>query len=180
MIKKTFLGILALIAILLGAAAMKPGDFRVERSATIAASPDVLFGHVNDCKKFESWSPWQKLDPNLKNVYSGPPSGVGASCTWSGNTQVGEGTCTIVESIPSQLVRQKLEMRKPMAGTNTADFTFTPEGEKTKVTWAMYGPQPYIGKVMSLFIDCDRMCGDLFVEGLKNLERVATQSPSQM
>src|SRR5947207_2715339 len=114
MIKKILLGLLALIAIVLVVAAMKPDDFRVERSATVSAPPAVVFEYVNDAKKFEQWNPWQKLDPNIKNTYSGPPSGVGAACSWSGNREVGKGTSTIIESKPGELVRQKLEMQEPM------------------------------------------------------------------
>ena len=43
MIKKILLGLLAIIAIVLIAAAMQPASFRVERSATIAATPQALF-----------------------------------------------------------------------------------------------------------------------------------------
>jgi uncharacterized protein YndB with AHSA1/START domain len=179
MIKKILLGLVALLAIVLMVAATKPNVFRIERSITIAAPAAVLFDYVNDAKKFEQWNPWQKLDPNIKNIYSGPPSGVGAACTWSGNADVGEGTSTIIESKPGQLVRQKLEMRKPMESICTTDFTFSSEGDKTKVTWAMYGAQPFIGKVMSLFIDCDKMCGDQFIEGLNQLDRIVTAAPPQ-
>jgi len=34
----------------------------------------------------------------------------------------------------------------------------------------MYGKQPFIGKVMSLFINCDKMCGGQFDKGLSNLD----------
>ena len=173
MIKKTFLAVAAIIIIFLIVVAVQPNEFKVERSATIAAAPDVLFEFVNVGKKFEQWNPWDKLDPNIKNTYSGPPSGVGAACTWSGNDEVGAGTSTIIESRPNELIRQKLEMTRPMASTCTVEFTFKPDGDKTVVTWKMFGPQPFIGKAMSLFIDCDKMCGDQFEMGLKELEVVA-------
>ena len=179
MIKKILLGLVALIAIVLIAAAMKPNEFRVQRSAAIAASPAVLFEQVNDHHKFENWNPWQKLDPTIKNTYSGPTSGVGAACSWVGNSEVGEGSCTITESKPGELVRMRMDWKKPMEGTSTVDFTFKPDGNKTVVTWSMYGPQPFIGKLMSLFIDCDKMCGDQFEKGLKNLEGIVAAAPSQ-
>jgi uncharacterized protein YndB with AHSA1/START domain len=172
MIKKILVGFIAVIAILCVIIATRPDTFRVERSATIAASPAALFEQVNDSRKFEAWNPWQKIDPNIKNTYSGPPAGVGASCSWVGNNEVGEGTSTIIESKPGELVRMKMEFRKPMAGVSTVDFTFKPEGDKTVVTWSMYGPQPFIGKAMSLVMDCDKMCGDQFEKGLANLAAV--------
>src|SRR3954466_7836060 len=109
MVKKIFIGLLALIVILLIAIVTRPADFRVERSATLAASPAALFEHVNDHHKFAVWNPFMKLDPNVKNTYRGPESGVGAVCSWDGNKDVGAGTCTITESKPGELVRFQMD-----------------------------------------------------------------------
>jgi hypothetical protein len=44
------------------------------------------------------------------------------------------------------------------------------KGDFTQVTWAMHGQQPYVGKLMSLFMDCDKMIGKDFEAGLANLK----------
>jgi hypothetical protein len=95
---------------------------------------------------------------------------VGSAYTWSGNREVGEGTMTIIETKPGELVRARMDFRKPFAATNTVDFTFVPEGHHTLVGWSMYGPNNFMGKAISLFIDCDKMCGDQFSKGLQNLK----------
>ena len=173
MIKKIVIGLTAIIAIFIIVVAMRPADFRVERSATLAASPAALFEHVNDHHKFAVWNPFMKLDPNVKNTYGGPDSGVGAVCSWEGNSKVGAGSCTIIESKPSELVRCRMDWKRPMEGTSTVDFTFKPEGGKTIVTWAMYGKNNFMGKLMSVFMDCDKMCGPQFEKGLADLGAVA-------
>ena len=173
MIKKIVLGFFAIIALVLVAASFRPNDIRVTRSATLAATPVALFEHVNDHHKFNAWNPWLKLDPNVKNTYSGPDAGVGAVCSWQGNSEVGAGTATIIESRPGELVRFKMDWKEPMSGTSTVDFTFKPEGDKTIVTWDMYGPNSFMGKLVSLFIDCDKMCGDQFENGLVSLGKAA-------
>ena len=175
MIIKVLIGVAAVIAIILVAAATRPADFRVERSATLAASPEALFEHVNDHHKFAVWNPFLKLDPNVKNTYSGPASGVGAVCAWEGNKDVGAGSCTIIESKPAELVRCRMDWIRPMKGTATVDFTFKPANEKTVVTWAMYGKNGFMGKLVSLFINCDKMCGPQFEKGLANLGEVAAR-----
>ncbi len=182
MLKKILLGLAIFIVAFVIVVATRPADFRVERSATIAAPAQALFEQVNDHRKFAVWNPWLKLDPNVKNTYSGPDSGVGAACSWEGNNDIGAGSSTIIESKPGELVRQRMDWLKPMEGTNTVDFTFKPEGDKTVVTWAMYGKNGFMGKMMSLFIDCDKMCGDQFVQGLKNLSDVVTaaQQPAKV
>jgi uncharacterized protein YndB with AHSA1/START domain len=172
MFKKILIGLAVVILVFLIVIAVQPADFRVTRSATIAASPAALFEQVNDVQKFGAWNPWQELDPNIKNTYSGPPAGVGASCSWVGNREVGAGASTITESRPGELVRFRMDWKEPMEGTSTVDFTFKPEGDKTVVTWDMYGPNSFMGKAVGLFIDCDKMCGDQFEKGLANLAAV--------
>lgn len=172
-IKKILLSLAVVIAVFLIVVATRPADFRVERSATIAASPSALFEQVNDHRKFAVWNPFMKLDPNVKNTYSGPDSGVGAVCSWDGNSDIGAGSATITESKPGELVRQRMDWKRPMEGVATVDFTFKPEGDKTVVTWAMYGKNGFMGKAVSLFMDCDKMVGPQFEKGLAELGKVA-------
>src|SRR6185503_15235131 len=174
MIKKILLGLVTVIALFLLYAATRPADFRVERSLAIAASPLALFEQVNDHHKFNAWNPFLKLDPNVKNTYSGPASGVGAVCSWDGNKDIGAGSATITESKPGELVRMRMDWKRPMEGIATVDFTFKPQADKTLVTWAMYGKNNFMGKVVSVFIDCDKMCGPQFEQGLADLGKVVT------
>lgn len=180
MIKKILVGLVAVIAIFLIVVAMRPADFRVERSATIAAPAAALFEQVNDHHKFAVWNPFMKLDPNVKNTYSGPESGVGAVCAWDGNKDIGAGSATITESKPGELVRMRMDWIRPMAGVATVDFTFKPDGDKTTVTWAMYGKNGFMGKAVSLFMDCDKMCGPPFEQGLAELGKIVTAAPAAL
>jgi hypothetical protein len=178
MITKVLIGFGALLVVFLVVVATRPAAFRVERSATLSASPAALFEHVNDHRKFAVWNPFLKLDPNVRNTYSGPESGVGAVCSWDGNRDVGAGSCTIVESKPGELVRCRMDWRRPMEGTAMVDFTFKPQGNQTVVTWAMYGKNSFVGKAMSLFMDCEKICGPQFEKGLADLGAVAAATPA--
>ena len=170
MLKKILLGLAAGIVIFLLVVATRPADFRVQRSATIAAPAPALFEQVNDHRKFNAWNPFLKLDPNVKNTYSGPESGVGAACSWDGNNDIGAGSATITVSKPGELVRMRMDWKRPMEGVATVDFTFKPDGERTVVTWAMHGKNNFMGKLVSLFMDCDKMCGPQFEQGLASLK----------
>jgi hypothetical protein len=178
MIKKILLGLVGVLVIFLIVVATRPADFRVERSATIAAPAQALFEQVNDHHKFSAWNPFMKMDPNVKNTYSGPESGVGAVCAWDGNKDIGAGSSTITESKPGELVRERMDWIRPMAGVATVDFTFKPDGDKTVATWAMYGKNGFMGKLVSLFMDCDKMVGPKFEEGLAALGKVVTAAPA--
>ena len=177
MIKKVLLGLVAVIVIFLAVAAMQPADFRISRSATIAAPPSALFEQINDLRKFQDWNPWAKFDPNAKTTYTGPPSGVGSAYSWAGNGEVGEGTMTITESRPGELVRAKMEFNKPMQATNIAEFTFKPEGDKTLMTWSMSGTNGLVAKAFGLLIDCDKMVGSEFEKGLAKLKSITETAP---
>jgi uncharacterized protein YndB with AHSA1/START domain len=176
-----FLKILLAFVVLVGALvvfiATRPSDFRITRSATIAAAPETLFTQVNDLHRWNSWSPWAKIDPNAKQTFSGPPAGVGASSTWAGNNEVGEGRMTITESRPNDLVQLRLEFFKPFQATNVAEFTFQPEGAQTLVTWTMTGKNNFIAKAFGLVVDCDKMVGGQFEQGLAQL-RATVDSPA--
>jgi uncharacterized protein YndB with AHSA1/START domain len=176
MIKKVLLGLVVIIALILLYAAFQPSKFRIERSRSIAASPDLLFAQVNNHRNFAEWNPWEKMDPSSKTDYTGPDAGVGAVASWAGD-KVGEGSATITESKPGELVRQRMDWKKPMEGASTVEFTFVPDGDKTTVTWAMFGENNYAGKLMSVFMDCEDMCGSAFEEGLADLEKVVTETP---
>ena len=178
MLIKILIGLIAAIAILLILVALRPADFRVERSATLSATPIALFDQVNDHHKFAVWNPFMKLDPNVKNTYSGPDAGVGAICSWDGNSKIGAGSATIIESKPGELVRQRMDWKRPMEGTSTVEFTFKPAGDKTVVTWRMYGKNGLMGKLVSLFMDCEKMVGPQFEQGLAELGRVVAPALS--
>ncbi len=172
MIKKILLGLAALIILVCIVASFQSDDLRVTRSATLAAPPEAVFKVVNDFRQWDGWSPWSKLDPAMKKSLEGPPEGVGAIYRWSGNNQVGEGSTTLTESKPVEKIGMKLAFVRPFAGTSDVQFTFAPEGAGTKVTWTMHSKKPFLGKVMGLFMDCEKMCGDQFSEGLASLGKI--------
>jgi Polyketide cyclase / dehydrase and lipid transport len=170
------LGVVAVIAVLVAFIASRPSEFRTTRSAKMAAPPSEAFNQVNNLRNWDAWSPWAKLDPDCKNTFEGPSAGKGAKRHWAGNKQVGEGRMEIVESRPSELVRLRLDFLKPFKATNTAEFTFKPDGKHTNVSWSMFGRNNFMFKAMGLFMDCDKMVGGQFEQGLANMKDVVEQS----
>jgi hypothetical protein len=174
MIKKILIGLIVLIAAFAGVVAMQPSEFTVERTAAIAAPPAAVFEQVNDLRKWDSWSPWAKLDPNAKVSFDGPQSGKGAGFAWSGNDYVGEGRMTVVESRSAELVETDVKFLKPFEGTSSSKFAFKPDGDKTAVTWTMNGNNDsFIAKAMCLVMNGRKMMGGEMEKGLANLKSVA-------
>lgn len=177
MLVKILIALAVVVAGLVVVIALQPADFRVSRTATIAAPAPVVFAQVNDFHNWTAWSPWAKLDPAMKQTYEGAAAGPGAVYAWVGNREVGEGRMTIVESRPSDLIRVKLDFVKPFAGTSVAEFTFRPEGDRTAVTWTMTGEKNFVAKAIHLVMNMDRMIGDQFDKGLAAMKTVAEAAP---
>ena len=168
------------LVLLLGAAAVavwfQPDDYRLTRTAVIAAPPATVFAQVNDLRKWDDWSPWAKLDPAAKVTFSGPQAGVGASFKWDGNDKVGAGTMTITESKPNERIATRTDFVKPFAGTSNADFIFSASGDQTNVIWTMSGTHNFIGKAMCLVMSMEAMLGPDFERGLAQLKQVSEGS----
>jgi hypothetical protein len=154
------------------AAVTQPDTFRVERAATINAPAEKLVGILSDLRRGAEWSPYEKKDPAMKKTFSGPTSGPGATLAWDGNGDVGAGSLTVAAVTPSK-VTLNLAMTRPMTANNIVEYTFTPQGDATAMTWAMRGPMPLISKVICVFMDFDRMIGADMERGLKDLKALA-------
>jgi uncharacterized protein YndB with AHSA1/START domain len=165
--------VVVLLVILLIAASTRPSSFRVQRSAKIKAPPERIYSILSDFHRWSSWSPWEKMDPAMTRTHSGAESGKGAAYAWKGNKKVGEGRMEITEVSPPLKITIKLDFLKPFEAHNTAEFTLEPQGDATQITWAMTGPQAFMMKVMSLFMNMDQMIGKDFEAGLANLKTIA-------
>jgi len=172
MFKKIVMIVVVLLALFLGYAATKPNTFHVERRIAITVPPEKIFPFVNDYHNWALWSPWEKLDPNMKRTYNGPASGKGAVYEWAGNKEVGEGRMEITDSIAPSMITIAMHFIKPFEGRNIAEFTLQPKDGSTEVVWAMYGPQPFMCKVMSTFFNMNQMIGKEFETGLANLKTI--------
>ena len=171
------LGVVAVIVIalviIITMAASKPDTFRVERTATIKADPGKVFSSINDFHNWTAWSPFEKLDPNMQTTFTGAPSGKGAVYEWKGNSKAGAGRMEILESTAPSKIVIKLDFLKPFEGHNTSEFTMSPRGNTTEVSWAVYGPSPFMMKIMHVFMNMDQMMGKDFETGLASLKTVS-------
>jgi uncharacterized protein YndB with AHSA1/START domain len=173
MLKTIAIVVVVLLAAVLIFASTKPDTFRVQRGATIKAPPEKIFAFLNDFRRWDAWSPWEKKDLAMKRTYSAQTSGKGAEYAWEGNKDVGQGRMEIAESSPPSKIAIKLDFLKPFETHNMVEFTLEPKGDSTNVTWAMQGPAPYISKLMQVFVNMDSMVGKDFETGLGNLKAVA-------
>jgi Polyketide cyclase / dehydrase and lipid transport len=168
------IGVVVAVAIagILLYAATKPDSFRVQRVVLINAPSDKVFPLINDIKAWTAWSPYEKKDPAMKRSYGAVTAGKGATYAWEGDKNVGQGSMEMIESSPQKVVI-KLDFLKPFEAHNIGEFILEPKGDSTSVTWAIYGPSPFMSKVIGTFINIDDMIGRDFEKGLADLKAAA-------
>lgn len=146
-------------------------SYLVSRSVEIAAPPASVFPHVNDLHRWQQWSPWEGIDPELRRRYSEPANGVGATYHWEGNSKAGKGSMEITHSEESK-VGIDLHFDKPFKAENTVAITLAPTATGTLVTWAMSGQKNLFLRLASPVINMDKMLGKDFEKGLAQLKAV--------
>ncbi|MBO9522371.1 MAG: SRPBCC family protein [Nocardioidaceae bacterium] len=149
-------------------------EFTVSRRTTIAAPAEKVRPLIEDFHAWQSWSPWEGLDPNLERTYTGPDSGVGAHYAWKGNSKAGQGSMEITGITPER-IDITLAFLKPWKATNQVHFEVTSEGQSTEVTWTMAGEHRGLGRLFALFMNMDKLVGKDFEKGLAGLKQQAEQ-----
>jgi Polyketide cyclase / dehydrase and lipid transport len=175
MLRKLLGALVVIVVVLLGVAYMLPRQVHLERSIVIDRPATAVFPLLNAPKRFNEWSPWKDLDPNVRMSYSGPESGVGAAMAWNGNSKVGKGSQIITESVGDQRVRTDLDFGE--MGTAKAEWVLSAEGAGTKLLWTLdadVGRNP-LGRYMGLFMD--KMVGPDYERGLKQLRELVEKAP---
>ena len=160
---------------------LQPDRFRVSRSIVVNVSPQQIFPQIDNLRNFNQWNPWAKMDPKSKETFDGPDHGVGAKMSWEGSPKVGKGSMTITEVRSNEYVQCEMKFIEPMAAVHTAEFNLHKDAanDVTTVTWSLSGENGFFGKLMSLIFSQDKMIGEPFEQGLKELkERLESETAS--
>jgi hypothetical protein len=117
MIKTIAIVIVVVIAAILIFAATKPETFTVQRAASIKAPPEKIFAVLDDFHNWGVWSPWEKMDPDMKRTFSGAANGKGAVYEWQGNSKVGQGRMEIHRRDCAHASRDQARFHQALRGT---------------------------------------------------------------
>lgn len=177
MLKKVLIAVAVVVAALIVIIAKQPENFSVTKNLAVDATQGEIFANINDLNKWESWSPWAKLDPSAKATVEGSTAGAGSTMKWSStNKEVGEGSMKIVESVLNEFVKLELVMVQPYKFTSNVDFSLKPINDKqTIVTWTISGKKTFAAKAMSLFSNCEEKLSKTMDDGLANLRKVSEE-----
>jgi hypothetical protein len=155
---------------------MAASSFEVKRSTVINAPAPTIQLLIEDFQQWPKWSPWEKIDPQMRREYTGPTYGVGSNYAWSGNRKAGSGRMEITGAEPGR-VDLDLDFTAPMKTQNKLTFDLLPKGEATEVTWTMTGTQTGIWKLIGKVYPMDKLVGKDFEKGLAQLKTSAETAP---
>ncbi len=146
--------------------------YEVVRRTTIDATPDAVFELMADLTRYDEWSPWADLDPDLTVTHGGTPGTVGSTYAWTGNRKVGAGSMELTEVEAPGRIAVDLRFLKPFKSEAGVEWLVEPAGDGASVAWRMTGTRTRMVKIMGVFGQTmDKMVGSDFEKGLANLKR---------
>ena len=159
-----FVGVLVLIAIVLGF--VGPKSFDVNRTAIIPGSPEQVWPYVSSLKNMQLWSPWAEKDTAMVVEYTGTDGTVGSMSSWSGNSDVGQGSQTISKLEPTSYAETELKFLKPMENGFTGYISLKDTTGGT-----------FMGRFMGSIMNMDKMMAPDFEIGLTKLTELVAAAP---
>lgn len=169
--KKLLYIILVLIAVVLIAVFAVSEKYHFEKSVVVNAPVEKVYPHIASTKAFNEWNPWLKLDPAMKMEYSGTQGQIGDRYCWdSKNDDAGAGCQEIVELVPNQKQKTKMEFKRPFEDTSYSEIILTPQGNQTKVTWTLDSELERPKNLMAFFMN--GMMDKSYGEGLTKLKEI--------
>ena len=178
MIKKLLIAVglfVVLVVVIVGiGAAVAPTECKIEREVTINRPKAAVFDYVRFLKHQNTWGPWAKRDPQLKQEYRGSDGSVGFVSAWkSENGELGSGEQEITRVVDGERIETQLRFNEPFENKGDAFMTTEAAGpETTKVKWGLKTQFPRPLNAMLLVVDMDKMMGADLEEGLSSLKKV--------
>jgi uncharacterized protein YndB with AHSA1/START domain len=172
------LGLLGLVVVFLAVGLLLPSQFKVERTATIAAPPEQVYALIADPREWKRWSVWNQRDPAMKITYGGPSSGLGARWSWESQSE-GNGSMEFTEGTLPERITYKLTFAD-FGMTSTGRLMLSPAdaGGKpgTRISWTNEGDMGSnpVNRWFGVFMD--KLVGPDFEAGLANLKKLAESS----
>ena len=169
--------IVVLVAAVLGVAAISPQDYALKKEIVINKNASEVFDYVKYLKNQRNYSPWAKMDPNMKTDYKGDDGTVGFISSWeSDNKKVGKGEQEILKIVEGERIDSELRFYEPFVATDKAYMITESESDNsTKVIWGFDGHMSFPMNILIQIMDMDKELGVPLQQGLENLKMLLEQ-----
>ncbi len=161
----TVTAIIAAIALI---ALFLPRKVVVTRQANVALRPEDVITLVASTEGFQTFNPYCTKDPDLKIAPFGPTEGIGSGFRFEGKE--GKGTQTVTD-VSATRVTHLIDLGAMGKPVQTIEAEATDTG--SRVTWTVVSDMGYnpVFRIFGLFMD--RMLGQTYELGLKNIKALA-------
>lgn len=146
----------------------RANTFSYQVSGVINATPEKIFPLISDMRLGEQWSPYEK-GIEMKKEYIGEPNQIGGKMMFESKDS-GSGSLEIMQMVQNDKVDYKLIMTAPFYAENIITYRLIPEETGTRFVWNMSGENNFLGKLIGVFIDCEKMITDTQKKGVENLK----------
>lgn len=175
--KKIIYTILALVLIYLIFAFLCPKEIKVERSIIIKKPSQIVLAKLTDFKFFhEKWSPFTKLDSNMKTTYSGNAGKAGHLYSWKSDKDAGNGEMEIKE-----IKKDSVIMRLTFEGMGDSKtyYILNYNSDETAVTWGIIFDVDFLFRPLMVIMGMDKKVGEEYEKGLSKLKNEIEALPSE-
>ena len=121
--------LLIFVLALLFMGAILPHNDKIEFTKEGNFNTQCVIDQISDLNKWNNWSVWHKMDPNMKIVYGATTTGKGASYSWEGNAKVGKGNLEITD-VTDKNIDIVIDVEGHIGHSHIL-------AESTKLTWSM-------------------------------------------
>ncbi len=166
--------VFAVISISLIIAIFVKQEYAIEREILINKANQEVFDYLAVLRNQENFSVWSKIDPSMKQEFSGIDGTVGFISAWdSENKNAGKGEQEIIKIIPGERIDYEIRFIRPF---NTTDYAYLStqavNENQTRVIWGFNGKMKYPMNFFLLLIDMETMLGGDLETGLLNLKEI--------
>lgn len=167
-------GLAVLVLLLVVAAFFLPRQYRVERSAEIAAPAETVFPLVADLRNWSAWGIWYERDPAMVETFSEDPGpdAVGGWVAWTSASQ-GSGVARLTGLQPYSKATYNLGFEGFDLESEGAFAVEPLPAGGVRVTWSDAGDLGNNPLYRWLGLALDGMVGGDFEAGLANLKLLA-------
>lgn len=172
MVRKILYSLAALIALVLGTAAVLPSAYTVTRQVRIQATREAVFSKIDDYAKWKEWSPWYEREPSAQVNFSGTASQLGYTMHWSGK-EIGEGSLILKNMEAPSRLESELQFVSPKMSSASDQWSLVAvSDQETLVTWTNQGTLAWpLDRIVGLFLN--RMLGGEMERGLTKLKNIS-------
>ncbi len=146
----------------------------MQRTITIEASPHQVYTHIASLQNWSEWSAWHHTVGKNNISYSGPETGVGATCQWNTSDQkLGMGKITITTAHINEAIETEILLNNELSAHGC--YTLTTMESGTLLTYEFESDlgDNFFNRFVGLYLET--MIAQYFESGLKKL-KLTTES----